>query len=162
MKRIRLSAYITCMLLLALFSCREQFEPEPFTYSQLLTGKVSKTWRLTGISILEDGAPTQNIPVQDNDCAFDDRYVFYANEEKKFEVQNGATKCDESEGDIVVTDIWAFSNANATLEMILPILSIDTRLPFIVKSLKDVRLSMEIFFDGGSYRFVLQAVKTQD
>ncbi len=162
MKRFDIKWFFASLLLLTAMSCREQFEPQPFTYTQLLTGTESKTWRMSGISIVEDDGPTQNIPVNDEDCVFDDRYVFYANSERKFEVLNGATKCEDSEGDILVTDVWAFSNANATLEMVLPLLSIDTRLPFIVKNLKEDRFTMEIYFEGGSYRFVFQPVRTQD
>lgn len=162
MRKKTITILSSIVLLLANMACREEFVPEPFTYSQLLTGKVSKTWKMTGISIFEDGSPTQNIPLPENDCAFDDQYVFFANEEKRYEILNAALKCDETEGDIVVTDVWAFSNANATLEIILPILTTESRLPFIVKSLKEDRLTMEIYFDGGSYRFVFTAVKTQD
>lgn len=154
--------FLFSLMCLALTFCREPFEAEPFTYSQLLTGKVSKSWRMTGISILEDDSPTQNIPLPDEDCVYDDEYVFYANEEKRFEVSNGRRKCEETEDDILVTDRWAFSNANATLEMILPILSSNQRLPFIVKSLTEERLTIEIYFDGGSYRFVFQSVKNQE
>lgn len=163
MEKKRIHRFLTFALLLAgLTFCREPFEAEPFTYSQLLTGTESKSWRMTGISILEDGSATQNIPLPSNDCVYDDEYVFYANEEKRFEVSNGRLKCEETEEDILVTDRWAFSNANATLEMILPILASDVRLPFIVKSLTEDRLTIEIFFEGGSYRFVFQSVNNQE
>lgn len=154
---------VSFLVLLALLaSCREEFETEPYTYTQLLTGTKSKVWRMTGISILEDGQSTQNIPLPDTDCVFDDRYVFYANEEKRYEVLNGRLKCDESEGDVVVSDTWSFSNANATLEFVMPLLAANVRLPFIVRSLNESRFTAEIFFEGGSYRFVFQAIQTEN
>lgn len=146
-----------CML-----SCKEDFEPEPFTYTQLLTGQTSKTWVMTGISILEDGAPTQNIPLPENDCVFDDQYVFYANDEKKYEILDAANKCAPEDPDIFLADRWSFVNAKATLEIVVPILTPEFRLPFIVKSLTDSRMVLEIFFDGGSYRFTFQALRTQE
>jgi len=162
MKKITKTWVAMLMFLPVLISCREELDPEPFTYTKLLTGEVSKTWRMTGISILEEGEATQNIPLPDEDCVFDDEYIFYANDEKKYEILNGPLKCDEEETDVVVTDRWAFSNANATLEIILPILSIDFTLPFIVKSLTEERLVIEIFFDGGSYRFSFQPISNQE
>jgi len=149
-------------LLTMVFSCKETLDPEPFTYTRVLTGEVSKSWRMTGISILEDGQPTQNYPLPDEDCVFDDLYIFYANDEKKYEILNGTVKCDEAESDVVVVDRWAFTNANATLEIIVPLLTSDFRLPFIVKSLTDERMVIEIYFDGGSYRFSFQPTNNQE
>ncbi len=146
----------------SLLACKEEFEPEPFTYTQVLTGKVSKTWKMTGISILEDGKPTQNIPLPPNDCVFDDEYVFYANDEKKYEILDADIKCSPDDPDIFLEDKWSFVNANATLEIVLPILTSEFRLPFIVKSLTDTRMVLEIYFDGGSYRFTFQSQRTQD
>lgn len=160
-KKLRLLLGIL-VLSLCMAGCKEDFETEPFTYTQLLTGTASKTWKMTGISILEDGQPTQNIPLPGDDCVFDDEYVFYANDEKKYEILDAAIKCAPEDPDVFLTDTWSFVNAKATLEIVLPILTPEFRLPFIVKSLTDTRMVLEIFFEGGSYRFTFQSIRTEE
>ncbi len=60
---------------------------------------------------------------------------------------NGPTKCSSSEPDILLTDSWNFTNANATLEFAFPVLSTG-KLPFIVKSLTETSMTIEIYLDN--------------
>lgn len=148
--------------LLAMFflGCEEEIAITPATYSRVFTGETSKTWRMRAIQILEDGKPTGSFLVPD-DCAFDDLYVFYNNPEKLFIVDNNAQKCSEDEPQELVRNSWSFVNASATLEMVVPVLA-DFKLPFIVKSVDDRSMTTEIFFQGGSYRFIYEVVATGD
>lgn len=150
-------------ILLTLGSCSETFEPKPLTYSQLLTGKEKKTWTLVSFEILDEGVPSGPIPASNlfnNSCEADDQYVFYANGERKYEYTNGPTKCATSEPDILLTDTWTLTNANATLEFAFPVLG--GVVPFTVKSLTSTSMTIEIYLDNfegidASYRFVFSS-----
>ncbi|CAN5244339.1 hypothetical protein BH23BAC1_BH23BAC1_13170 [soil metagenome] len=151
------------VVLIMVSSCSESLEPKPQTYSQLLTGTESKTWRLTTIELVEGDSPpyTFNLPA----CISDDLYTFYAGSSKLYQVTEGATKCDPDDEDIVVEDTWALVNANATLNFIFPLLA-NVRLPFIVKRLTETNLVIEIYFDeddegnSSSYRMTFTSPRT--
>lgn len=137
-------------------SCSEKFEPKPMTYSQLLTGKEKKTWVLSSLTIVDQKDPF-DLAGSDvlNPCQLDDQFVFYANEEKKLEYTNGPTKCSTTEPEILITDVWQLTTANATLEMGIPRLFGGFKLPFIVKSLTETSMVLEYYFGDidASYRF---------
>ncbi len=158
MKNLQL--LVILILGITFLGCEEEVTVTPATYSRIFTGETSKTWRMRAIQILEDGKPTGSFLVPD-DCAFDDLFIFYNNPEKRFVVDNGNQKCDEEEPQELVRDTWSFVNASATLEMIVPILA-DFKLPFIVKSVDERDMTTEIFFQGGSYRFIYEVVGTGD
>ena len=148
--------------LLIFSACSEKFEPKPLTYTQLLTGKEKKSWRATGIQIREDNKPAGNFILPENDCLFDDLYVFYANSERTFEVEDSSIKCAPTDPDIIVSDNWAFSNANATLEMYIPFLA-PFKLPFVVRELDEDQMVLEIWLDfenTDSYRISFEAIET--
>ncbi|MFN4147356.1 MAG: hypothetical protein ACK4GN_16135 [Runella sp.] len=143
-------------LMVAAGSCSEKIEPKPLTYTQLLTGKEKKTWVLASATIVDEKEPF-DIPGNQllNPCQLDDQFIFYANEEKKLEYTNGPTKCRPTEPDILITDVWSFTQANATLEMGIPRLFGGFKLPFIVKSLTENTMVLEIYLGDidASYRF---------
>jgi hypothetical protein len=154
MRPLRYLFFSTCLI--AAVGCSEEFTPTPYTYSKIFTGENNKTWKIT---LIEE---TLNGDIVDKflpSCLTDDRYIFYANPERSLEAISGSRKCFEDEADIT-TDTWSFSNATATLTMILPILS-DNSLPFIVREADDDDLEVEIFFDEtntGSYRIHFEAI----
>lgn len=157
----RLLTLAVGVALLALGSCSETIEPKPLTYTQLLTGTEKKTWTLTSFEINDEGQGSGAIPATNlfnNNCEADDQFVFYANSERKYEYTNGPTKCATAEPDILLTDTWAFTNANATLEFAFPVLSTG-RLPFIVKSLTNTSMTIEIYLGDidASYRFIFSS-----
>lgn len=151
------------VLVWLLGSCTEIKEPVPLTYTQLLTGTEKKTWLLTSFEIIDEGEGTGDIPAAelfDNNCERDDEYVFYAGSERKYEFSNGPVKCSPTEAEILLTDRWTFTNANATLEFAFPLLAGGNRLPFIVKSLTADRMVLEIYLGediDASYRFIFTA-----
>lgn len=155
--------YIICLFLLGfagMSGCSEKLEPQPLTYSQLLTGKESKIWLLTSIQIVDE----QNVQTGSayqffNPCIADDLYVFYANAEKKFEAQEGASKCSANDPDVYVEGNWSLINATATLEFPLPILTGSTAIPFTIKELTANSLTVEYYFldIDASYRFIFTA-----
>jgi hypothetical protein len=127
----------------------------------LLTGTEKKTWTLTSFEIIDEGQGSGVVPASNlfnNNCEADDQFVFYANSERKYEYTNGPTKCVTTEPDILLTDTWAFTNANATLEFAFPVLSTG-RLPFIVKSLTSTSMTIEIYLGDidASYRFIFNS-----
>lgn len=158
----RLLTLVLGIALLGLGSCSESIEPKPITYTQLLTGKEKKIWTLVSFEVIDDGDASGPIPARNlfnANCEADDQYVFYANGERKYEYTNGPTKCASNEPDVLLTDTWTFTNANATLEFAFPVLS-NAPLPFIVKSLTSTSMTLEIYLDNiqginASYRFVL-------
>ncbi|AEI48937.1 hypothetical protein [Runella slithyformis] len=137
-------------------SCTEKIEPKPLTYTQLLTGTEKKAWVLSSLTIIDQKDPFDLAGNQVLDpCELDDQFVFYANEEKKMEYTNGSTKCRTAEPEILITDVWQLTNANATLEMGIPRIFGGVKLPFIVKTLTDNSMVLEYYFGDidASYRF---------
>lgn len=137
-------------------SCTEKLDPKPLTYSQLLTGKEKKTWTLSSLTIVDQKDPFDLAGNQVLDpCELDDQFVFYANEEKKMEYTNGSSKCSTTEPEILITDVWQLTSANATLEMGIPRIFGGFKLPFIIKTLTENSLVLEYYFGDidASYRF---------
>ena len=144
--------------LITALSCSEELDPTPYTYSQIFSGKNSKTWVYKSIILWEEGK--SDISYTLPSCIRDDQYIFYANAEKKLEVTNGPTKCSPDEPDILVTDSWSFINGGATLNMTIPFLA-DISLPFIVREVTKNRMLLEIFldFEGTiSYRIEFESI----
>lgn len=149
-------AYIHIIGLLATMlsfgSCSEEVKPNPYTYSQLLTGTTSKSWRLTGIQLIEEGKQPYSFNIQTN-CVYDDLYVFYADKDRTFEIKEGASKCDPNDPDIFYTDTWSIVNATSTINFLLPLLPSGT---YTLKNLTENSFTMEYYFveDKYSYRFI--------
>jgi hypothetical protein len=144
---------------LALLGCSEEIVPEAFTYSQIISGKESKVWEFRELKSWIENRSETNFSLPP--CINDDLYVFYADAEKKYEVLNGSSKCASDEPDVVVSDIWSFTNAGATLNIIIPFLS-DGTLPFIVREINQSTMVLEIFRDQentASYRITFEAVE---
>ncbi|GAB2767891.1 hypothetical protein GCM10027275_07950 [Rhabdobacter roseus] len=160
--KIRIPYIGAFVLLLGMSGCSETIEPKPLTYTQILTGTVKKTWLLTSFQVIDEGVESEVVPARNlfnGTCEADDQYVFYANAERKFEFTNGPTKCSASEPDVLLTDQWILTNANATLEFAFPVLSTQP-LPFVIKSLTSNSMTLEIYLDqvfgddtNASYRF---------
>ena len=144
------------MLTLLGSSCTEKIEPKPMTYTQLLTGTEKKAWVLSSLTIIDQKDPFELPGNQVLDpCELDDQFVFYANEEKKMEYSNGSTKCRTTEPEILITDVWQLTNANATLEIGIPRIFGGFKLPFIIKTLTENSMVLEYYFGDidASYRF---------
>ena len=140
-----------------LLSCSETLEPKPNEFAKIFSSETSKTWLIRSIQLREEGKSTQTFGLPP--CLGDDEYIFYANLEKTFEVSNGSSKCNADEPDVLVSDSWEFSNANATMKIILPLFS-DNKLPFFVRSVDDKEMELEIFLDEkntSSYRINFKA-----
>jgi hypothetical protein len=153
-------------LLFLVAACTEEVKPIPYSYTRYFTGTNSRTWKLTHLTIKQQGKGDINFTESDlpfalgGSCAADDRYIFYANSLKSFEANEGASKCAEGDPQQIVSDVWTFSNANATLTFIFPLLSTVDRLPFFVRSADDSEMELEIFLDQNntsSYRFGFKA-----
>jgi hypothetical protein len=140
----RHTVHISLLVLFSIFvvGCHEALEPTPYVYTQYFTGKISKTWAIVYAEATKDGAVTDRFPI---DCTKDDEYIFYATPDRLYEVKSGAVKCFTDEPDSMV-DTWSFTNASASLTIILPIFS-DQQLPFIVRKVDDNDLTLEIFLD---------------
>ncbi len=161
MKRLAHIAFVLAMALLV--SCSEKFEPRPFTYTQLLTGKTKKTWRAAGLQIRENGQTVAEFILPQNDCIFDDLYIFYANPEKQFQVDDGSLKCSPDDPQIFIESTWSLVNANATLEMVIPFLA-PFPLPFVLRELEEDEFTVEIWLDvenTESYRIIFLEVDTE-
>lgn len=149
--------YSICVLLAFLLSCSETLEPKPNDYTKVFTGETKKSWQIRSIQLKEEGKSTQTFGLPP--CLADDEYVFYANVEKTFEVTNGGMKCGPDEPDVLVTDTWEFSNANATMNIVIPLFA-DFKLPFFVREVDSQELELEIFLDednSSSYRINFRA-----
>lgn len=152
------------ILLSGLFSgCSEKIEPKPITYSQLLTGTEKKTWKVVSVQIFDNGQGSGVILAQNalNPCIVDDLYTFYANEEHKFELHEGVTKCNSANPDLLVTDTWTLINADASLEFPLRILG--GSFPWTIKNLTASVLTIEYYFSdiNASYRFTFNSTSSK-
>lgn len=163
MKAIRKPIYPVVIFLCMLGSggCTEEVKPTPFTYSQLLTGKEKKAWRLTTIRFIDEGEDLGPINVQQqyDPCISDDLYVFYNDDVKTFEVEEGASKCDPENPDVFVENTWYLVNATSTLSFVIPLLSDEFAIPFTIRNMTDRTFTVE-YFDPQqdlSYRFTFTA-----
>jgi hypothetical protein len=150
--------YIIALLSYVVLSCSEKLDPQPNDYSKAFTSDVRKGWQIRSIQLLEDGKGTQSFGLPQ--CLADDIYFFYAGIEKSFEISNGNTKCSAEEPDIIISDTWEFSNANATMNIILPLFA-DFKLPYFVREVDETEMELEIFLDDentSSYRINFRAV----
>ncbi len=143
--------------------CSERIEPKPLTYTQLLTGTSKKSWRLVSIIEIDEGRSSGvNTPAQYGipPCFADDLYTFYANDERRFEIGEGATKCNPADPDIFYTGNWSFVNANASLEFLFPVFA-GVPVPYIVKTLTDNVLTIEFYGTDVdlSFRYTFNAVR---
>lgn len=138
-----------CLLLI---SCSEDIVPTPYTYTQVFTGKKSKTWAVKFLEETLNGKVVDRFTIS---CASDDKYIFYANTERKYEAQTGTKKCYTTPEPSIIENVWSFTNATATLTMLLPFFSTTTAYPFIVREAENKTLELEIFLDEAntqSYR----------
>ena len=158
MKKVIFRILSFILALLVGVSCSEELVPTPNTYSKILTGETSKSWKLEAISLEIEGKADQTFELPNN-CVYDDYYVFYANSERLFEVDEGGSKCAPEDPEIYLTDNWSLVNANATLTFVFPVLA-EVRLPYIVNLLTDDKMILEIFFneDKSNYRMVFKKV----
>lgn len=164
MQKILLRTALALGLLPPLGSCSEEVKPDPLTYTQLLTGKESKTWRLTSFQVFDDGTGSGTVNARDFDapCIVDDLYVFYANDVKTMEVREGASKCNAADPDLVLEDSWSFVNATATLEFNFAGF-IPQKLNYKVRNLTENTMTVEFYYldylpdVNLSYRFTFTA-----
>lgn len=142
-------------------ACREQIEVKPNTYSKLLTGENSKSWRIIGLQYRENGKPLSSIDVSSgNFCDLDDIFIFYANFERRFVIDEGTLKCNDEDPQILLDDSWSLVNATGSLEFVIPIFGF-FKYPWVVQELTEDRLVTEIFFGDElelSWRVVFRAV----
>ncbi len=149
--------YIIILFLVVLnFSCSEEVKPTPYTYTQIFTGKNSKTWKLKFLEQTFNGDIVETFNIS---CASDDQYTFYANAEHSYKAATGSKKCSDGEANTLL-DSWTFNNASATLTMLLPFFTTEGSLPFIVRGAKKNKMELEIFFNeegSESYRIHFEA-----
>jgi hypothetical protein len=140
-----------------ILSCSEELVPTPYTYTKVFTGENSKTWKIKFLEETLDGEVLNRFSLS---CAADDKYTFYAKSEHTFEVLTGTLKCDSTEP-ALIRDVWTFTNASATLTMILPFFSVNSTIPLIVRTADDDEMVLEIFLDEenkGSYRIHFEVI----
>jgi hypothetical protein len=156
--------YLNVLLLAGsiLASCSEELEVKPLTYTKVFTGETQKSWVIETILVKKTGFADQVITL--DFCERDDRYTFFANEERAFVVTNGAFKCDPDEADTYVEDSWSFVNAGAVLNIAMPRLFGNFIVPFIVREVNKEKMVLEIFANAEntiSYQIILDAVNEQ-
>jgi hypothetical protein len=131
-------------------SCSEEIKPIPFDYSRILSGNTSKTWVLRRWVLLRERDGQVDFTFNEysdlNPCMRDDRYIFYRNPEKAYEVNNGFLKCSANEPDVLLSDTWSFTNAGATFYFVLPLIA-DFAVPFIVKEIDNKNLTLMVYLD---------------
>lgn len=162
------SASLLVVLALTLFGCSEKWEPKPLTVTQLIAGEEKKVWQLSSLEIIDEGEVEGPYTPRDlyETCARDNEYIFYNNEEKKYEFTSGAVKCSPNEPAVLLEHEWSYTTVNSTFEFALPIALFGDIyiLPFTVKKLTDVEMVLEVYFSkvyvdetDASFRVVLRS-----
>jgi hypothetical protein len=155
-KRFLIWRFTPALFLFGLLGCSKSVEPEPFTYSQLLTGTTSKTWKLRSIQLIEKNSAPVNFTLPA--CFLNDLHIFSANAEKTYEFQR-PTKCNNNDPDYSYKDSWYLVNANATINfpflIIFYLSSNITSYNLTIKSLSKTDMTLEFYDpeDDYSYRF---------
>jgi hypothetical protein len=161
MTRTRFIAYLFSFAFLAgLLSCTEEVKPTPYTYTKVFTSENSKTWKITKVSLSVTGKADEDIAL--STCEGDDRYIFYNNAERLYEVINGKTSCDADEPSTLVSYTWSFSNSGASLNIVIPHFFGNFIIPFIVRKATDKTMELEIFLNQEntiSYVFYFESVE---
>jgi hypothetical protein len=158
MKRIPIFAVIAVLA----FSCSEDPEVIPLTYTKVFSGENEKTWVIDKVLVRKDGEEEQEFEFFP--CELDDRYTFKADEQRTFTVSNGNIKCEDETEDIYVDDTWSFVNSGAVLTIAVPRIFGNFYIPFIVKEVTKDRLVLDIYADAEntiSYRIVMRSVSEQ-
>ena len=97
-------------------ACKESHEIRPATYSLMLTGEESKTWREVSFTFIFNDDEVDdfdaNIIYGVPPCAQDDEYTFIR-EGKQLEVFDGDDKCDPDGDDLLFRTRWDIVNSNA-------------------------------------------------
>jgi len=113
-----LGKYWGLILVFLLFACQEEHEIKPATYSLLLTGDESKSWKQASFTFIFDDPEVDDIDANliygIPECSLDDIYTFIR-QGKQLEIYAGNTKCDPEGEDLLFRTSWDIVNANASL-----------------------------------------------
>ena len=115
--RMTYNKYLSLLFIVFLIACEETHEIRPATYSLMLTGEESKSWRQASFTFIFDdpevGDINANLIYGVPECAQDDIYT-YIREGKQLEVYSGDSKCDPEGDDLLFRTRWDIVNANAS------------------------------------------------
>lgn len=160
MNKLTNTLQILISLAIGLSGCSEKNEPKPLTYTQLLSGTTSKTWKLTGLQIVEEGKEPQSLNINDPSdfdyCTYDDLYTFHADKERTFELKQNTIQCNADAPDLYFTDSWSIVNANATITFGIPIFGYGA---YTIRRLTDKSMTLDYYLQeyNFSYRIVFTA-----
>ncbi|MCG8306206.1 MAG: hypothetical protein MI975_02365 [Cytophagales bacterium] len=116
--RLSIYTYWSFLVILFLVGCKEKHEVKPATFSLMLTGEESKSWRQSSFTFIFNDEEVDDINANViygiPDCALDDEYIFFR-DGKQLEVRDGNDKCEPGEDDLLFRTSWDIVNANATL-----------------------------------------------
>jgi len=149
------------LFVLFLLSCSEENKIVKPEYSKIFSGNTKKTWKITGLKWTGENKEDVTFSIR---CFSDDRYTFYANAERLFEVSTGTLKCSSKhpENDFV-SDSWSFVNATSTLSFVMPIFS-NSPIPFFVRKVASKEMTIELYLDQDnkySYIITMQSVSEE-
>lgn len=159
----------TLTLFTCITSCTEEVKPSRITYSRLLTGETSKTWRMVGFNIIEKENEKNSLSLSiDNYCEDsvdynDNYYTFYADAERTLEISEGPEKCSNyPHEDYFFQDTWSIENATATITFpFLPLFG-EFSVPYTLVDLTERRMIIQFYNrevnDRYIYRFILNPV----
>lgn len=148
---MKFKRYIVIALLIILISCSEEVKITDFTYPQIFTGETKKSWVMRSFQVLRKGKGTISVPPDAlfDECIADDVYTFYFNSERSYIIDEGGSKCNPTDSDVVVNSNWSFVNTTASLTIVMPIFS-GSPLPFIVSEIDETRMVLDLYLDDNS------------
>lgn len=115
--KIKHNTFWSLLFILMLLACKETHEIRPATFSLMLTGEESKSWRQASFTFVFDDPEVDDIDGNFiygiPECSLDDIYTFIR-DAKQLEVYQGDDKCDPEGDDLLFRTSWDIVNANAT------------------------------------------------
>lgn len=104
---------------LLITGCKEELEVSPATYSKLLTGEESKSWRRVSRDLaIEVGGQRDTISFNRGvpPCQLDDVFIFFR-EGQIFEIGEGRTTCEEGDENVLVRGRWRLNHVNRIIDL---------------------------------------------
>ena len=146
-------------------SCSEESDPKTFD-TRVFSGENQKTWKVVDVVSRKSGREEISVfQFRYKPCERDDRYTFYTDSDKYFEVSNGLFECDDEQDDeLLVAYFWSFNNATGSLSMVFPHIFGYYFIPFLVKEVDEDEMELEIFLNEEgteSYALFLEKVSEE-
>jgi hypothetical protein len=134
--------YLLLLISLPFAGCREDEPPAQDDRPEMLSGKVSKNWKITEVT--KNGT---SIFSSYQECESDNVYTYYA--DKKYTLAEGNTKCDSTDPDLIFQGSWHINTETNTIIIV----NGGSQQYYIIRSLNETTLVLAVNAGLSSYEF---------